>query len=68
MRRSENVRNNLCALLGLQLNCNETVILGTLKETVPTLVEVVNPETSSEETIPSPPEIEELEELEKKDQ
>ena len=28
LRKSDNVRNKLCALLGLQLNCNEIVNLG----------------------------------------
>jgi hypothetical protein len=28
LRKSDNVRGKLCALLGLQLNCNEVVDLG----------------------------------------
>ncbi|KAK4018369.1 potassium channel subfamily K member 18 [Daphnia magna] len=48
LRTSDNVRNKLCTILGLQLNSNEVVNLGCLRETV------LQPDTSChpEENVP----------------
>lgn len=52
MRKSDNVRSKLCALLGLQLNCNEVVNLGCSGSEV-----FVPSETSFPfEPVPVPPE------------
>lgn len=78
MRKSENVRSKLCTLLGLQLNCNETVVLGLAKDTTQPISDVapmnetqinetqfneVEPDQIQSETEPQP-----ITEEEKKDQ